>query len=119
MEMNQAQIENAAATAMEKTEEDLKSSKKMLKNLGFSPEGGKLDKTDVQNMRRLADLLKGNERLRKMIDLIGAMEQIVSEDKKKSVHGREQLVEYRRKELDLEDHRELEAEKLKRNSWIR
>ena len=103
MEMNQAQIENAAATAMEKTEEDLKSSKKMLKNLGFSPEGGKLDKTDVQNMRRLADLLKGNERLRKMIDLIGAMEQIVSEDKKKSVHGREQLVEYRRKELDLED----------------
>ena len=103
MEMNQAQIENAAATAMEKTEEDLKSSKKMLKNLGFSPEGGKLDKTDVQNMRRLADILKGNERLRKMIDLIGAMEQIVSEDKKKAVHGREQLVEYRRKELDLED----------------
>ena len=33
MEMNQAQIENAAATAMEKTEEDLKSSKKMLKNM--------------------------------------------------------------------------------------
>ena len=103
MEMNQAQIENAAANAMEKTEEDLKDSRKMLKSLGVSPEGGKLDKTDVQNMRLLADLLKGNPRLRKMIDLIGSMEQIVSDDKKKSVHGREQLVEYRRKELDLED----------------
>ena len=103
MEMNQAQIENAAATAMEKTEDDLKNSKKMLKNLGFSPDGGKLSKIDVQNMRRLADLLKGNERLRKMIDLIGSMEQIISDDKKRSVHGREQLVEYRRKELDLED----------------
>ena len=103
LEMNQAQIENAAANAMEKTEADLKNSKKMLKNLGFSPEGGKLDKTDVQNMRLLAEILKANERLKKMIDLIGSMEQIISEDKKKSVHGREQLVEYRRKELDLED----------------
>ena len=103
MEMNQAQIENAAATAMEKTEKDLKDGKKMLGNLGFSPQGGKLDRADVRNMRRLAELLKGNERLRKMIELIGSMEHIISDEKKKSVHGREQLVEYRRKELDLDD----------------
>ena len=69
MEMNQAQIENAAATAMEKTEKDLKDGKKMLGNLGFSPQGGKLDRADVRNMRRLAELLKGNVRLRKMIEL--------------------------------------------------
>ena len=103
MEMNQAQIENAAANAMEKTEKDLKDGKKLLGNLGFSPQGGKLDKTDVRNMKHLAELLKENERLRKMIKLIGSMEQVVSDEKKRSVHGREQLVDYSRKELDLED----------------
>ena len=103
MGRNEAQIEMAAATAMEKTEKDLKDGKKLLSNLGFSPTGGRLDKTDVSNMRRLAELLRGNERLRRMIELIGSMERIVSDEKKKSVHGREQLVDYSRKELDLED----------------
>ena len=103
LERNEAQIENAAATAMEKTEKDLKDGRKMLSNLGFSPTGGKLDKTDVRNMRRLAEILRGNEKLRKMIELIGSMERIVSDEKKRSVHGREQLVDYSRKELDLED----------------
>ena len=103
LERNQAQIENTAATAMEKTEKDIKDGKKLLGNLGFSPQGGKLDKTDVQNMRRLAELLKGNERLRKMIELIGSMEHIVSDEMKKSVLGKEQLVDYQKKELDLEN----------------
>ena len=103
MGRNQAQIENAAATAMENTGKELRDGKKMLSNLGFSPEGGRLTRTDVENMRYLAELLRNNERLRRMIELIGTMERIVSDEKKKSVYGREQLVDYRRKELDLED----------------
>ena len=100
---NQAQIENAAASAMDTTEKNIREGKKMLGNLGFSPQGGKLDRTDVRNMRRLAELLKGNESLRRMIKLIGAMERVVSDEKKNSVRGREQLVDYRQKEFDMED----------------
>ena len=100
---NQAQIENAAASAMDTTEKNIRDGKKMLANLGFSPQGGKLDRTDVRNMRHLAELLRGNESLRRMIDLIGSMERIVSDEKKNSVRGREQLVDYRRKEFDPED----------------
>lgn len=103
LERNQAQVENAAANAMEKTENDIKDGKKLLGNLGFSPKGGKLDKTDIQNMRRLAEMLKSNDKLKKMIELIGAMDHIVSDEIKKSLIGKEQLVDYTRKELDLED----------------
>ena len=79
MGRNQAQIENAAATAMENTGKELRDGKKMLSNLGFSPEGGRLTRTDVENMRYLAELLRNNERLRRMIELIGTMERIVED----------------------------------------
>ena len=50
---------------------------------------------------RHPELLRENKRLRRMIELIGSKERIVSDEKKKSVRGRELLVDFSRKKPDL------------------
>lgn len=103
MEMNGAQIENAAALSMDRTNAEIREGKRMLRDLGFAPEGGKLSRTDLSNMLSLSSVLSGDPALKRMLDLIGSLTPVVSDLMKKSVRGREQLVEYSRRELDLED----------------
>lgn len=103
MDKNKNQVANSLATSMKKASKDIKDSKDTMNMLGCGSENGKLSHEDLENAQKLSKILSDNKRLKKIIDLIGAMNSVVDSETKKSMSGHEQLVDYQRKELDLEN----------------
>jgi len=100
---NEGQVEQAISkssqTAQDKTS-DLKDAVEMLKDFGTAP--GKEQRKKIDELEKMAEYLQKNKNLKLLLDTLGKTRQLIQAEMRKSVYGKDTLVEIRGKELDLE-----------------
>ena len=99
---SQSQIENASFKAVEKTNQDLKDASEELDTFGCGSGRKPMTKNDIDSIKKLKDMFKNNKRLRHLLDLIGAMKRVVAGERKKCLFGRESIVSYKRREINVD-----------------
>jgi len=98
------QVENNMAKAMrnaENTLKDMKDNQRML-GWGLGDGNGQLTKQGVEDLLKLGSLLKSSRYLKRVIEMLGWANRLMKSELKNKVRGREELVDYRRQELDLD-----------------
>lgn len=99
---NKAQMKANAMKAAKQAGKDLKDVKDTAKAMGWGTGGGQLTRGDLSNAAKLMEYLKNSKQLRKVVDMLGWAQELAKSELKKKAPGREMLVEYTRKPLELE-----------------
>lgn len=97
-----AQLEAAAYHAIRETDRDMKETSEQMQALGCGNGRKPLTKKDIETAEKMKDMFKKNKRLRHLVDLVGSMKRVVSNEKKLSPFGRENIVSYKRAEIDID-----------------
>lgn len=99
---SQAQMEAAAYHAVEKANKDMKETSEQMQALGCGTGKKPMTKKDIETIEKMKEMFKKNRRLKHLVDLVGSMKRVVSNEKKQSPFGRENIVSYKRREIDLD-----------------
>lgn len=99
---SQAQMEAAAYHAVDKANKEMKENTENMQALGCGTGQKPMTKDDIKTIEKMKDMFKRNRRLKKLIDYIGSMKRVISNEKKQSPYGRENIVSYKRREIDID-----------------
>lgn len=102
MDGSQAQMTASAMKALKKGKEGIKDAKDTLEAFGAGSGQKPMTKEDLSSINKIRELFRNNKFLKRFADLIGSMKQIASREKKMSPFGKQQIVGYRRQELDVD-----------------
>lgn len=99
---SQAQMEAAAYHALEKANKEMNETAEQMQALGCGTGKKPMSRKDIESIEKMKDLFKNNKRLKHLVDLVGSMKRVVSNEKKQSPFGRESIVSYKRQEINPE-----------------
>lgn len=102
LDKNQHQINNGLAKSMKSADQTLNDMKDNAKALGWGMDGGHLNQQKIEDLQKMAEILNKTRNLRKVIEMLGWAKQLMKAELKKKVQGHEQLVDYQRRELELD-----------------
>jgi uncharacterized protein with von Willebrand factor type A (vWA) domain len=103
MQENAGQIEQAISKSSQVAQgeaADMQEAMDQLKDFGTAP--GKESRKKIEGLEKLAEFFQKNKNLRLILDTLGWARQVIQAEMRKSVYGKDTLVDIRGKELDLE-----------------
>jgi uncharacterized protein with von Willebrand factor type A (vWA) domain len=105
LERASARTEQALAQSITASAQGLSDLQNAAREFGFgwglgSSEGA--TRQEIEGLHELAERMRRSKQLRQILDALGWAKRMVSEERRKSRHGRERFTHYRTQEIDLE-----------------
>jgi uncharacterized protein with von Willebrand factor type A (vWA) domain len=100
-----ARTEQALAQGMAAAAEGLSDLKNAATEFGFGwglGSGTGATRQEIEGLHDLAERLKSSRQLKQILEALGWAKRVVSDERRKSRHGREKFTHYRTQEIDLE-----------------
>ncbi len=100
-----ARTEQALAQGMAAAAEGLSDLKNAATEFGFGwglGSGSGATRQDIDGLHELAERLRSSRQLKQILEALGWAKRVVSDERRKSRHGREKFTHYRTQEIDLE-----------------
>jgi uncharacterized protein with von Willebrand factor type A (vWA) domain len=103
MQDNSGQVEQAISKSSQAAQgevSDMQEAMDQMKDFGTAP--GRESKRKIEGLEKLADFFRKNKNLRLIMDTLGWARQVIQAEMRKSVYGKDTLVDIRGKELDMD-----------------